>query len=288
VPSAHTAATVESLSVIGSTWHCGTRLWHLRAHSAWRLVCLRRTGIAALVVSISAGMTSNLLFLAAFRFRLDWFREPALILGSGAIRPSCCAGRQSWTCLSYYLATAVLAYVLWRQLRPRNPLVADLSTMAAVGYALAVGRARSSLPWSRRCWLMHSYTDATAAGQALIAVRTVLQVVWRCHLAIPGRHPFSSLVARNRAAPPPRSSPLILPVAGTGRGRSCWAVNVGGLSLVRDVLLGVLFTLWTAWWISAPGGVWAPIGSASAPLVVSYSCLGANASLLTAIIMLFA
>jgi hypothetical protein len=45
---------------------------------------LRRAGIAALVVSISAGMTSNMLFLAAFQFRLDRFLEPTLILGSGA------------------------------------------------------------------------------------------------------------------------------------------------------------------------------------------------------------
>jgi hypothetical protein len=28
------------------------------------------------------------------------------------------------------------------------------------------------------------------------------------------------------------------------------AANVAGLSLVRDVLLGALFVLWTAWWIS--------------------------------------
>ena len=28
------------------------------------------------------------------------------------------------------------------------------------------------------------------------------------------------------------------------------AANVAGLNLVRDVLLGLLFTLWTAWWIS--------------------------------------
>jgi hypothetical protein len=46
---------------------------------------LRRAGIGALVVSISAGMMSNLLFLAAFQFRLDRFLEPTLILGSGAI-----------------------------------------------------------------------------------------------------------------------------------------------------------------------------------------------------------
>ena len=28
------------------------------------------------------------------------------------------------------------------------------------------------------------------------------------------------------------------------------AANVAGLGLMRDVLLGVLFVLWTAWWIS--------------------------------------
>jgi hypothetical protein len=44
---------------------------------------LRRAGIGALLVSISAGMTSNLLFLAAFQFRLDVFLEPTLILASG-------------------------------------------------------------------------------------------------------------------------------------------------------------------------------------------------------------
>jgi hypothetical protein len=70
--------------------------------------------------------------------------------------------------------------VLWGQLRPRNPLAADLSTVAAVGYALAggVGRGR---PRHGGAMLMQAYSDA-AASQALIAVQfaTVLQVVWRC------------------------------------------------------------------------------------------------------------
>ena len=80
----------------------------------------------------------------------------------------------------FYLATAVLAYVLWRQLRPRNPLIADLSTLAAVGYALAGGVGAAVLAMVAPM-LMHAYTDATAAGQALIAAQfaTVLQVVWR-------------------------------------------------------------------------------------------------------------
>jgi hypothetical protein len=46
---------------------------------------VRRAGIAALVASIGAGMASNVMFLAAFQFRLDMFLEPMLILGSSAI-----------------------------------------------------------------------------------------------------------------------------------------------------------------------------------------------------------
>jgi hypothetical protein len=91
---------------------------------------LRRAGIGALVVSISAGMTSNLLFLAAFQFRLDRFLEPTLILGSGAIPAELLRWASVLDLFGYYLATAVLAYLLWRQLRPRNPLLADLSTLA--------------------------------------------------------------------------------------------------------------------------------------------------------------
>jgi len=95
--------------------------------------------MTTLLVSISAGMTSNLLFLAAFQFRLDMFLEPinpqfGRDLGRAVRSPA-------WD----------LAYVLSRQLRPRDPLVADLSTMAAAGYALAGGVARPSLPWRRRC-----------------------------------------------------------------------------------------------------------------------------------------
>jgi hypothetical protein len=79
----------------------------------------------------------------------------------------------------YYLVTAVLAYVLWRQLRPRNPLIADLSH----GHRrLRAGRWGSAailaMVWPT--W-MHAYTDGAAVGQALIATQfaTVLQVVWR-------------------------------------------------------------------------------------------------------------
>jgi hypothetical protein len=168
-------------------------------------VILRRTGIAALVVSLSAGMISNLLFLAAFQFRLDRFLEPTLILASGAASAELVRWAAVLDTFGDYLATAVLAYVLWRQLRPRNPLIADLSTMAAFGYALAGGVGAAVLAMVATM-LMHAYNDATA-DQAVIAVATVLRVVWRALWQFLGAILLSSLVARNRVAPPPRSSP---------------------------------------------------------------------------------
>jgi hypothetical protein len=125
-------------------------------------------------------MPSNLFFLAAFQFRLERFLEPTLILGSGATSAELLRWAAVLDLFGYYLATAVLAYVLWRQLRPRNPLIADLSTTAAVGYPLAGGVGVAVLAMVAPT-LMHGYTDATAAGQALIAAQfaTVLQVVWR-------------------------------------------------------------------------------------------------------------
>ena len=55
---------------------------------------------------------------------------------------------------------------------------------------------------------LHAYTDATAAGQALIAAQfaTMLQVGVACHLAIPGRHLLGSLVARKSGG---SSAPII-------------------------------------------------------------------------------
>jgi hypothetical protein len=183
---------------------------------------LRRAGIAALVVSISAGMTSNLLFLAAFQFRLDRFLEPTLILGSGAIPAELLRWASVLDLFGYYLATAVLAYVLWRQLRPRNPLLADLSTLAAVGYALAgwAGAAVLAMVAPMLMQVLHR-CHPRRSGADRGAVRDCVGGGMAFHLAIPRCHSLGGLVARNRAAPPPRSSPPIPPVAGARRGRGC-------------------------------------------------------------------
>ena len=213
---------------------------------------LRRTGIAALVVSISAGVISNLFFLAAFQFGLDMFLEPTLILGWGVTSAELLRWAAVLDLFGYYLATAVLAYVLWRQLRPRNPLIADLSTMAAVGYALAGGVGAAVLAMVAPM-LMHAYTDATAAAQALIAAQfaTMLQVVWRAIWQFLDAILLAAWwlgIGRLLRQDHLRLSRLSLALAAAATVGA--VANVAGLNLIGNVLLGVLFMLWTAWWIS--------------------------------------
>jgi hypothetical protein len=74
---------------------------------------------------------------AGLSFELNMFLQPTLILGSGASSAELLRWAAVLDLFGYYLATAVLAQVLWRHLRPRHLRIADLSTAAAVGYALA-------------------------------------------------------------------------------------------------------------------------------------------------------
>jgi hypothetical protein len=212
---------------------------------------LRTAGIGALLVSIGAGMTSNLLFLAAFQFRLDWFREPTGVLGAGATSAELLRWASALDLVGYYLATAVLAYVLWRLLRPRNSLIADLSALAAVGYALAGGVGAAVLAVVAPM-LMHDYAAAAAADRVLIAAQfaVLFEVVWRAiwqfldGVLLAAWWLGIGALIRGGSPGLARLSVALAAAAAIGG-----VVNVLGFGLARDVMLGVVFTLWTAWWI---------------------------------------
>ena len=213
---------------------------------------LRKTAIAALLVSIGVGMASNLLFLAAFQFRQDWVLEPTRILGAGAASAELLRWAAALDLIGYYLASAVLAYVLWWMLRPRNPLVADLSTMAAIGYALAGGAGAAVLA-TVGPMLMRDYAATTApTDQAVIASQFTLlfEVVWRAiwqfldGLLVAGWWLGIGLLVRADHPGLSRLSLLLSAAAGIGI-----IFNLLGLGLARDALLGVMFSLWTAWWV---------------------------------------
>jgi hypothetical protein len=211
----------------------------------------RAAGIAALSVSLVVGMTSNLLFLAAFQFRLDWFRQPTQVLGAGATSAELLRWASVLDMIGYYLATAVVAYVLWQWLRPRDRLIADLSALAAIGYVLAGGIGAAVLAMVGPM-LMHTYTEASTADRALITAQfaVLLELVWRAIWQLLNGILLGAWwlgIAALIRADLPGLSRLSLALAGVAV--AAVATNVTGLSLVRDVIFGIAFTLWTAWWI---------------------------------------
>jgi hypothetical protein len=211
----------------------------------------RAAGIAALSVSLVVGMTSNLLFLAAFQFRLEWFREPTQVLGGGAKSAELLRWASVLDLIGYYLATAVLAYVLWQWLRPRNRLIADLSAVAAVGYVLAgaIGAAVLAMVGPM---LMYNYAEAAAEDRALIAAQfaVLFELVWRAiwqlldGILLAAWWLGIGLLVRADLPGLSRLSLALAAVAVVGV-----ATNVIRLNLMRDVMLGITFALWTAWWI---------------------------------------
>ena len=212
---------------------------------------LRRLAIGALVVSLSVGLASNVLFLAAFQFRSDWFLEPTRMLGAGATSAELLRWASVLDLIGYYLATGVLAYALWRILRQRDPVLADLSTLAALAYTIAGGTAAAVLAMVGPM-LMDQHAAAGGADQAVIASQfgILFEVVWRSvwqlfdgiligawwlgvGLLLRGDQPILSRLSISLGA---------LAVIGA-------IVNALGLDLVRDIGLGLLFTLWTIWWV---------------------------------------
>lgn len=212
---------------------------------------LRTTAVGALVASIGLGMISNVLFLAAFQFRIDWFLEPAQILGAGATSAELLRWASTLDLLGYYLASAVLAYVLWRVLRPRNPLLADLAAMAAFGYALAGGTGAAVLAMVGPM-LMHDYAAAAPAQQAVIAgeLKILFEVVWRSiwqfldGILVAAWWLGIGLLVRPDHPGLARLSLVLSAAAAIGV-----VFNVLSLGIARDAALGVVFTLGTAWWV---------------------------------------
>ena len=211
----------------------------------------RSTAIGALIASLTAGLFSNALFLAAFQFRIDWFLDPAEMISAGPASAELLRWASVLDLIGYYLATGVLAYAMWRLLRPRDPMLADLSTLAALGYTVVGGAAAAVLAMVGPV-LMEQHATTSAMEQATVRTQFALlfEGVWRSvwqlfdgillaawwlgiGLLVRADHPLVSRASLGLAA---------AAVVGV-------LFNILGLGFARDLVLGVVFTLWTAWWV---------------------------------------
>jgi hypothetical protein len=124
--------------------------------------------------------------------------------------------------------------------------------MAAFGYALAGGVGAAVLAMVAPM-LMHDYTEATSANQALIAAQfaILLDVVWRSvwqlldPLLIAGWALGLGLLVRVDRPGLYRLLLLLLAAAATVG----TVANVAGFDWARDVMIGVVGTLWAVWWV---------------------------------------
>lgn len=215
---------------------------------------LRRLAIAALVVHIGLGMVSNLTFLAAFQLRVDWFVEPSGLVAGGPRSAELLRWAATTDLLSYYLPTAVIAYVLWRILRPRIPVVADLATLAAFGFTLLGGAAAATLAVLGPA-LMHAHAAADA-DRATIGIAfglltdTVFRAIWQFVDALLIGSWWLGLGLLLRADQP-RFAALQFAIAAAAFLTA--VLTMIGAGLTSYVLLGLFFAGWFAWalWLLA-------------------------------------
>jgi hypothetical protein len=140
-------------------------------------VTLRQAAIAALLAFFGLGTAAGLLFLAAFRLRLEWFAEPSALVAAGPASAELLRWAAVADLFGYYLATVVVAYVVWTALRPLGPGLADLATLGAFGYALAGGAAATALAFVGPR-LMHEYASATDPATLAVAFGVLAEVVF--------------------------------------------------------------------------------------------------------------
>jgi hypothetical protein len=209
---------------------------------------LRTAAITALVVTVVLGMISNLLFLWAFEFRVDWFLDPAQLVAAGPESPTLLRWAALTDLFSYYLPTAIVALALWHVLRPRSLVLADGATLGALGYVLAGSMGAIALATAGPI-LLQAYA-APGADQASIATAfaVLVGVVWRgiwqlLDTALIGAWLVGvGLLTR---ADQPAFARLSLALGGFA-----WLVtafNLLGLGVARDAALGVVFVLWAVW-----------------------------------------
>lgn len=139
---------------------------------------LRRAALVALALTLGLGTVSNLLFAAAFQFRIDWALDPARLVAGGTTSAELLRWGAITDLLSYYLPTAVVAFVLRVALRPRGAALADLGTLSVLGYVVAGSIGAVSLGFAGPM-LMEAYA-LPGADQPTIALafRALTEIVF--------------------------------------------------------------------------------------------------------------
>jgi hypothetical protein len=208
---------------------------------------LRRGAIGALLLFFVVGNVAGVLFLAAFQLRLEWFADPSGLVAAGPGSAELLRWGAVADLFGYYLATGVVAYVVWTALRPLGGGIADLATLSAFGYVLAGGAAAASLAFVGPL-LMHQYAageDPAAAAVAFgVLSELVFSAIWQfldAWLLAGWWLGIGILLLRLQ----PNFARLSLALGALAAIASVFTLL--DVEVVRYAGLGLFFVLWTAW-----------------------------------------
>ena len=218
---------------------------------------LRNLSVGALIVSVSLGLASDLLFVAALQFRVDWFEDPALLVAGGASSAELLKWAALTDLFSYYLPTTVVAIALWSVFRRRDPILPFAAILSALGYVIAGSIGAASLSMAGPV-LIREYA-ASGVDRAAIATAfgVVIQIVFRA---------IWQLVDGVLIATWMIGVGFLIRTEQPAFARLSWtlgglfllgaAFNAVGFGLGRDAILGVVFVAWFAWDIWLAVLVW--------------------------------
>jgi hypothetical protein len=217
-------------------------------------VSLRNATVGALIVSVTLGLASDLLFVAALQFQPDWFADPALLVAGG----SGSAELLKWAALadlfSYYLPTIVVAITLWAVFRGRDPILAFAAMLGGLGYVLAGSMGAASLAMAGP-QLIREYaqpgTDQAAIATAFgLLIDIVFRAIWQL---VDGVFIAIWVIGVGFLVRPEQPAFARLSWMLGGLFLLGTAMNAVGFGLGRDGILGVVFLAWFAWdiWLAA-------------------------------------
>ncbi len=131
----------------------------------------RMAGLTAILASVVA-IASLWVGLAGLDYQLDAFSGAEAILGVGAAAAPYIRWSQICNLFGNYLLLLPLALLLWRWLRPANPMFADFYTLAGLLF-LAVGGIASGILIGAWPDMLIDYENAAATDRAVIATEFV-------------------------------------------------------------------------------------------------------------------
>lgn len=218
---------------------------------------IRVATVVALGMTVGLGALSNLLFLAAFQFRLEWFADPALIVTGGPTSALLFKWAALTDLFSYYLPTGVVALTIWVALRSRGPYLAATGLAAALGYVVVGGTGAAVLAMAGTPLIEAHARAGTDPATIAIAFGLLIDIVFRAVWQVVDGILLGTWMVTTGV-------PIRAEQPGFGRlsiglgvlmfiGAGLTAV---GLGTARDFGLGLVLVLWATWSIWLTTLVW--------------------------------